>query len=80
MSSMMYLHLNRCVLLKLNNRQAWDTLYKLMDHNEERFAKDQDTIKMYSLITNFFLSELKLDFVSKVNTASDWLTQYYTCF
>jgi len=55
----------RCVLLKLNNRQAWDTLYKLMDHNQERFAKDQDTIKMYSLITNFFLSELKLDFVSK---------------
>ena len=36
-----------------------------MDHNQERFAKDQDAVAMYSLITNFFLDELKLDFVSK---------------
>ena len=63
--SMMYLHHNRCVLLKHNNRQAWDTLCDLMDHNQERFAKDQDAVAMFSLITNFFLDELKLDFVTK---------------
>ena len=36
-----------------------------MDHNEDRFARDQDSKAMFRLITDFFLNELKLDFVSK---------------
>ena len=36
-----------------------------MDHNQERFAKDPEAAKMYRLITDFFLKELKLDFVTQ---------------
>ena len=36
-----------------------------MDHNTERFAKDPEAVKMYRLVTDFFLIELKLDFVTK---------------
>ena len=56
---------HRCVLLKRNNRAAWDRLFTLMDHNKERFAKDPEAVKMYRLVTDFFLIELKLDFVTK---------------
>jgi len=55
----------RCVLLKINNREGWDTLCKLMDHNQDRFAADKDSFAMFRLITDFFLNELKLDFVTK---------------
>ena len=53
------------MLLKRNNRAAWDRLVTLMDHNKERFAKDPEAVKMYRLVTDFFLIELKLDFVTK---------------
>ena len=36
-----------------------------MDHNEERFASDPEIPKMFKLIVDFFLNEIKLDFVSK---------------
>ena len=36
-----------------------------MDHNKERFAKDSEAVKMYRLVTDFFLKELKLDFVTQ---------------
>ena len=51
--------------MKINNREGWDTLCKLMDHNQDRFAADKDSFAMFRLITDFFLNELKLDFVTK---------------
>ena len=56
---------HRCVLLKRDNRPAWDRLVTLMDHNKERFAKDSEAVKMYRLVTDFFLKELRLDFVTQ---------------
>ena len=53
------------MLLKRDNRPAWDRLVTLMDHNKERFAKDSEAVKMYRLVTDFFLKELKLDFVTQ---------------
>ena len=53
------------MLLKRDNRPAWDRLVTLMDHNTERFAKDPEAVKMYRLVTDFFLKELKLDFVTQ---------------
>ena len=48
-----------------DNRDQWDALWALMDHNADRFARDDESTKMFKLITDFFLNELKLDFVTK---------------
>jgi len=55
----------RLILLKKKNRLLWDSLCTLMDHNTERFASDPEIAKMFKLIVDFFLEEIKLDFVSK---------------
>ena len=53
------------MLLKKKNKPLWDSLCTLMDHNEERFASDPEMVTMFKMIVDFFLKEIKLDFVSE---------------